>query len=257
MTGGAVPKHSRIRESLATLCRSGLSPDDAIPSERELMATFDVSRATIRRAIGDLVTEGLLVRSPGRGTFVARPPIDSHLHLASFTDDMDRRGHVPSTRRLRISAIVPPSHVADFFGTPPAQRHWHLERLRLADGEPMAHEVGWYNARLAPSLDEMAADASLYATLADRFGLVVDSAEQYAYARCVEDRLARLLDVPDGHPVLAFDRRAFADGRPVETMTSLYRGDRYRLHMSLDHTMSSERATPMRASGPRQKGTPS
>ncbi|WP_168583635.1 GntR family transcriptional regulator [Gephyromycinifex aptenodytis] len=250
---GAMPKHSQVREALEHLCHTQLRADDAIPSERELMATFEVSRATIRRAIGDLVTEGVLVRSPGRGTFVAPQRIDSHLHLASFTQDMRKRGHLPATMQLSLTRERPPARVAAFFQSPPTEPHWLLERLRLADGEPMAYEIGWYNAALTPGLDQMDPAASLYETFAADYGLTVDTAEQLAYARTVAGHQARCLEVPEGHPVLAFDRQSCSQRRPLEMMTSLYRGDRYRVHMSLDLSMASER-THARGFAPPQKG---
>ena len=68
------------------------------------MTTYAVSRATVRRAIESLVAEGALRRVQGKGTFVAPPRVQSHLHLASFTQDMRRRGKAPSTRVVRVGA---------------------------------------------------------------------------------------------------------------------------------------------------------
>ncbi len=93
--GGPRPKHVQLRDALAELATTELAPDTAIPSERELMTTYDVSRATVRKAIDGLVADGLLQRIHGRGTFVARPRLESRLHLASFSQDMRRRGLTP------------------------------------------------------------------------------------------------------------------------------------------------------------------
>ena len=101
---GPRPKHAQLRDALAELATSELAPDTAIPSERELMTTYDVSRATVRKAIDALVVDGLLQRIHGRGTFVARPRLESRLHLASFSQDMRRRGLTPSTRLLERRA---------------------------------------------------------------------------------------------------------------------------------------------------------
>ena len=98
---GPRPKHAQLSDVLAELALRELGPDVAIPSERELMTTYDVSRATVRKAIDSLVAGGLLTRIQGKGTFVARPRVESRLHLASFSQDMRRRGLAPSTRLLR------------------------------------------------------------------------------------------------------------------------------------------------------------
>jgi GntR family transcriptional regulator len=92
---GPVPKHRQLREILLALVDAELPPDSAIPSERQLVSRFRVSRATVREAVGRLVSEGRLYRVRGKGTFVAAPRVESQLHLASFTKDMRRRGHKP------------------------------------------------------------------------------------------------------------------------------------------------------------------
>lgn len=99
---GPRPKHAQLSDVLAELATSELGPDTAIPSERDLMATYDVSRATVRKAIDSLVVGGLLEKIHGKGTFVARPRVQTSLHLASFSDDMRRRGLVPATRLMRV-----------------------------------------------------------------------------------------------------------------------------------------------------------
>ena len=153
LVDGAEPKHAQLRAVLASMCATELAPDAAIPSERELMTAYAVSRATVRRAIESLVAEGALRRVQGKGTFVAPPRVQSHLHLASFTQDM-RRG---ARRRRPASCGSPrssrrprwrPGSACDAGATA-----WWVERVRLAAGEPMAFEAGWYSPTLLPGLD--------------------------------------------------------------------------------------------------------
>src|SRR5262245_51093942 len=84
---GMVPKHEQLRTILIDLARS-LVPGDILPSERQLCLDYGVSRITVRKALGDLVTEGLLVQVRGKGTFVAARTARSRLHLASFSEEM-------------------------------------------------------------------------------------------------------------------------------------------------------------------------
>ena len=241
---GAVPKHAQLRAVLARWCATGLAPGAAIPSERELMTTYAVSRATVRRAIESLVAEGALRRVPGKGTFVSPPRVQSYLHLASFTQDMRRRGTTPSTRVVRVARLEPPPEVAEWFGLAPGETAWWLERVRLADGMPMAFEVGWYSPTLLPGLDRHDLGGSLYALFAQEYGRPVDTAEQTVRAELADAALAHHLDVEPGDPVLGFDRRSRSGGVPLERVTSHYRGDRYELHVSLDRTMPDDTDTP-------------
>ncbi len=236
LSEGAVPKHAQLRDRLAAHARETLSPGDAMPSERELMQRFDVSRATVRRAIDQLVNDGIVVRTPGKGTYVAPDRVESHLHLASFTDDMRRRGLTPSTRVLSCQLEGAPQPVRDFLGDGVGGRHWHLVRLRLADGAPMAVEDGWYSSAL---IDDLPAERalSLYSTLREHHGLTIDRAEQTAWSEIADRSVEQLLQLPHPAPVMTFTRWSSATQRPVEVCTSHYRGDQYRLHMTLDGSM--------------------
>jgi len=226
---GPRPKHAQLRDRLADLA-TALGPDATIPSERELMTSFGVSRATVRRAIEALIVDGLLHRVHGKGTFVARPRLESRLHLASFSQDMRSRGLHPSTRLLGIELTTPPSEVASWLGDGGA---WRVDRLRQADGQPIALEHSWYSGSLMPGLDSHDLDGSLYALLADQYGVVIDAAEQTLWGESAEGRTAELLAAPAPTPLLVFRRLSTSLGRPVEHAVSRYRGDRYQVHMSL------------------------
>jgi len=237
LTEGAVPKHVQLREVLLEATTRQLAPDTPIPSERELMQTYRVSRATVRRAIEALIAEGLLQRVQGKGTFVARPRVQSHLHLASFSEDMQRRGKQPSTRVIRVEAAVPPPGVAAFFGLRDGETAWHVERLRLAAAEPMAFESGWYDRGLLPDLDQHDLTRSLYALFGEVYALPIDTADQTVWAQAADADLAHWLQVTPGAPMLSFDRASRSAGRPLERVLSHYRGDRYEIHVSLDSSM--------------------
>jgi GntR family transcriptional regulator len=236
---GPRPKHAQLSDVLAELAVRDLGPGAAIPSERELMATYDVSRATVRKAIDSLVTEGLLQRIPAKGTFVARPRVESRLHLASFSQDMRRRGLTPSTRLLRVEEERPPADVAKALRLGASGLAWRIDRVRLADGQPMAVESGWYPQRLLPGLDALDLTGSLYLLFSEHYGLVIDTAEQTLWGESAEGATARRLEAPVHTPLLVFRRVSRAGGRPLEYVVSRYRGDRYQVHMSLAGTDST------------------
>jgi GntR family transcriptional regulator len=197
------------------------------------MAAYDVSRATVRKAIESLIADGLLHRIHGKGTFVATPRLESRLHLASFSQDMRRRGLTPSTRLLRIELDEPPADVAEALGLGIDRAAWRLDRVRLADGQPIALENGWYPRTLLPDLDRHDLSGSLYELFAGVYGHTIDSAEQTLWGETADASTARHLDAPVNTPLLVFRRVSCAAGRPLEYVVSRYRGDRYQIHMSL------------------------
>jgi GntR family transcriptional regulator len=233
ITDGPRPKHAQLSDVLAELAVRELGPDAAIPSERELTEAYGVSRATVRKAIESLIGQGLLHRIPGKGTFVARPRVESRLHLASFSQDMRRRGFTPSTRLLRVDLDRPPADVAAALALGTAGQAWRVDRVRLADGQAMALENGWYPRPPLPDLDAHDLTGSLYELFATEYGLRIDAAEQTLWGETAEGATARRLDAPPHTPLLVFRRVSTASGRPVEHVESRYRGDRYQLHMTL------------------------
>ncbi|UFN46220.1 GntR family transcriptional regulator [Nocardioides okcheonensis] len=237
---GPRPKHAQLSDVLAELALRDLGPGVAIPSERELMTSYDVSRATVRKAIDSLVAGGLLQRIQGKGTFVARPRVESRLHLASFSQDMRRRGLTPSTRLLRVDEERPPADVARTLRLGASGTAWRIDRIRLADDQPMAIEQGWYPCSLLPDLDTEDLSGSLYTVFAERYDLVVDAAEQTLWGESAEGTTARRLEAPVHTPLLVFRRLSSADGRPIEHVVSRYRGDRYQLHMTLGPTRAPD-----------------
>ncbi|MDQ3735519.1 MAG: GntR family transcriptional regulator [Actinomycetota bacterium] len=235
---GPVPKHVQLREILRSVALQDGLAHTPIGSERELMARHEVSRATVREAIGQLVSEGLLYRVHGKGTFVAGERVESQLHLASFTDDMRRRGLEPKTRVLDVKLRTPPAREAAALRLEAGAKAWRLERLRIAGGDVMALELGWFPEKLLPALDEHDLSESLYTLFSEVYGLGVDSAQQTVWAESADDRRIKLMGLPAGIPLLAFRRTSSAGQLVVEHTLSWYRGDRYQVNMSLDRRMS-------------------
>ncbi|MGA8210559.1 MAG: GntR family transcriptional regulator [Nocardioidaceae bacterium] len=233
ITDGPRPKHAQLADLLTELATEGQGPGTAIPSERELMTTYDLSRATVRKAVDTLISDGLLERVHGKGTFVARPRLESRLHLASFSQDMRRRGLTPSTRLLGLECERPPLEVGRLLGLRRHALAWRLSRVRLADGQPIAVEDGWYPRAVLPDLDKQDLSGSLYQLLADTYGLVIDRAEQTLWGESADASLARRLQAPVHTPLLVFRRVSATGDRPLEHVVSRYRGDRYQIHMSL------------------------
>ena len=232
-----VPKYFQLREILLDLIEDDELPVDApIPSERELCQRFGLSRMTVRQAVDHLVTEGRLYRVPGKGTFVARPKIEMPLRLVSFTEDMLARGLRPGAIDLDRRTVPADARLARIFEVEPGTEIHVIERLRTADGIPMAVERSHIPDAVAPGLsDESLAGRSLYDLLASTYGVLLDRGEQTIEAGIADPIDAALLDLPAGAAaVLLLQRRSFVGDRPVEFAVSTYRADRYQLHLALE-----------------------
>lgn len=208
-----------------------------LPSERELCQQFGVSRITVRQALAELEQEGKLCRDQGRGTFVAQPRIEQRLtHLTSFTQDMQARGQKPGAVVLARSLIRAPIDIAHRLHLNAAHRTViRLQRLRTANGEPVAIETAYLSEHLcAAVLDEDLNDRSLYTTLVERCGVVPTRAEQQMHATACPSFEARLLQIKPGSPVLHLHRTTYSQrGEPFEVVESYYRGDKYVFYAEL------------------------
>lgn len=230
--GVATTKRAQVRAILEQLIDAELHPGDAIPSERALVDRLTVSRVTIRQAIADLVEAGALERVHGKGTYVTGPQVDSRLHLTSFSREMRDRGLIPATVVLSAAEERADDDLAYALRIRPGRPVVRVERLRTADGTPMAYEVGYYPSVLFPGLLKRELGA-LYDVFAAEYGVVVTSGEQTVRADAADAHQARILGIAKRAPLLMQERITYAGERAIEMSTSAYRADRYRIHMAI------------------------
>lgn len=228
-----IPKHVYIREQLLERI-AGYPADAALPQERELADEFDVSRTTVRQALQGLTDDGLIYSIRGKGTFVSKSRISKGSTLTSFTEDMRGRGLVPSSRVLNAEERPSTTDVARALELEPGSPVYYIERLRLADGFPMALEELYLPVTLFPQLLSLDLSASLYDVLADRYRIKVTSARQKISATSVTGRSAELLGVKSHSPALSVSREGIdTRDRLVEHAVSVYRADRYDFELSI------------------------
>jgi GntR family transcriptional regulator len=227
-----VLKHVRVRDYLRSLVTHELAVGDARPSERLLCERFQVSRMTVRQAVDALVVDGLLQREQGRGTFVAPTKMDLELRLASFGEEMRRRGMEPSSKVLVAEEVAASPDIADVLELLPGEQVFYLHRVRYADGEPMAIEQTWLPSRLAPDLFHDGAPESIYGELRRR-SLEPDWGEDTVAAAEADAQDAELLGLQTGRAVLRMTRRTFAGEIACCYSRSSYRADRYELWVPL------------------------
>jgi GntR family transcriptional regulator len=223
-----IPKYYLVKSALLELI-AGARPGEALPTERELAQRFATSRTTVRQAIAELVVEGRLERTQGSGTYVAQPKLVQVRQLTSYSDDVRSQGREPGSRVLRVDRVKAEAPVAEALGLPAGAMVQRVERIRLADGVPVAHEIAHLAGRMPRLQAELAARGSLYATLRQAYGITLTEVEDTVETVLASPSEAALLEVDTGLPMLLVHRLARdASGRPVEWTRSVFRGDRFR-----------------------------
>jgi GntR family transcriptional regulator len=237
-------KQSETRERVLDLIES-LAVGEAIPSERQLSVELGVSRLTLRAALDDLVREGYLERRHGAGTYVSEPKIAQELSMTSFTEDMRRRGMVPSSRTLELKAVPAGARLGRLLHVSPSEPVTVVKRLRYADRETMAIETLHVAESRVPGLSAKdLEERSFYELLEERFGIVVVGGTQAIEPTVTNEEESAALGVPLHSPAFLFERTTkAADGTIVEYVRSIYRGDRYRLVSDLTRPQEPRRAT--------------
>ena len=224
---------ARVVEMIVTL-----ESHDALPSERELMGIFGVSRMTVRTAIRKLIDEGRVYSVHGSGTYVGSADVFSKTpKLTSFTEDMINRGLAPSSRVLGVSRIAADKDMANRLGLLAGEECTHLRRLRLADNHPMAIE-DIYIPRSIFDLGSLDLGASLYAQLASA-GHEIYRAEQEISSTLLDIDDSRLLEVTEQSPALCVERvTSSTRGQQIEFARTLYRADLYTFQVAVTKDMS-------------------
>lgn len=235
-----VPMYYQIQQQLLQMIQSGkLRPGDALPSEDELRRACGVSRMTARHALQALETQGFALRHKGQGSFVSQPRVEKDImHLSGFTAEMRALGLKPSSRVLDAETVPTTAEVASRLQIPIGSPAFYLRRLRCADSLPVAIEEVWLAREQFPGIDKLDfTSVSLYETLRERYGIRVSRADEIIEARSANRQQAELLDLPRNGSLLSITRTLWsANGKPVETAQSVYRGDRYRAVLAIPAT---------------------
>lgn len=234
---GEGPRYRQIARILRAEIEERLHPGDPIGTEAELEQRFGVSRITVRRAIDELVHEGLLVRRQGSGTFVSRPKVTQELGvLLSWTERMRELGFEPHTVDCEMIQVVPPAWVAQALHLDPQipEGVLRIQRLRYADDEPLSLMVDYLRLRYTPDLGEKGLDGeSLYETLEKRYGLALTRVADTITARSASLFEARLLGIEPGAAVLFVTRVTYLpDDVPLVAATVVSRADRYEYRLT-------------------------
>lgn len=231
---GPVPLYFQISSRLEAAVRDGLIPSGArLDNEINIAKRLGLSRPTVRRAIQELVDQGLLVRRRGIGTQVVQGQVTRPVELTSLFEDLANSHHTPGTRVL-AHELMPADHVvASSLGIEAGTAVNYLRRLRSVDGTPVAILTNYLPLALGDLSLEQLTSRGLYQLLRGR-GVAIRIANQKIGARRAEGDEASLLDIERRGPVLTMERVAFdSAGQAVEYGHHCYRPDMYSFETTL------------------------
>jgi GntR family transcriptional regulator len=226
-----IPAYRRIQGKIRKIIETGdLRPGDAVPSERELARTHDVSLMTARHALASLEQEGAVERRRGVGTFVAAPKIHFN-KLMSYTEQMGSRSLNACSKVLLAKIIDDEQEVNARLALSPKSRVVKIERLRHAADEPFALETCYLSAAQFSGLVTAPLQRdSLFATLERDYNVELGYADEEVDATAADQRTAELLGVPKREPLLRIRQVIYSTkGVVILYVLGLYRSDRHNL----------------------------
>jgi GntR family transcriptional regulator len=232
----AIALHHQIKEDLFLHLRSGRWPPGyELPTEESLCRHYGVSRGTLRRAIGDLVTDGYIERHRGRGSFVSRPKLESgvvstYKRFRVVGPPLDPGGRVLACRRVRAL-----KDVASMLDLSPGASIWRLERVRFTQAMPVSLQTSFIPVDLCADLPRHdLVTRHLIDILRDEYGVLLTSAVEYVEPTVADGYPAKVLSIAPRTPLFQIERITKCTGeRVAEYRRALLRGDVYRYRIEL------------------------
>ena len=223
------PLYSHVEAVLAREITDGyLKVGDQLPTEDSLIERFEVSRITVRRAIQNLVSRGLVEIRRGKGTFVAAPKITQELtKLSGFVEDMHAVGRKPTARVIGKDIVTADKTVAGQLALTRGERVVRIRRVRLADGVPLSFDETYLPLELGKKIiTNNLKTEPIFSLLERKYDVPLIEAEYKLEAVIADPEVAAALRVKQGSPIFLIERTSYStSGRPVDYEKMYYRGD--------------------------------
>lgn len=231
-----VPLYIQLAEKISMLVRQQgeQAAGKALPSESECVKHFRLSRPTVRQAMSHLLSQGLIVREKGRGTFVA-PPKVSHEISHGFEDEMKAAHRNVQFRLLDWRQIVAPDEVQTAFQWDTSSQSWYLRRLRSVDRIPIGIEERFFPASLGKRLSENDAKSQPMLNLLRKLtGERIAQLKIEVSSIASNKEMAALLRIKTGAPLLVKKLTYVFEGRALAFGTTTFAGDHYQFRFSVN-----------------------
>lgn len=237
-----IPYYAQLADILREIIQDSLSGDDTefLPSENELVSTYQVSRATVRQALSLLEREGLVHKARGKGTYISKHRVRYPLtKLVATTEDMQRRGWKPGIDVLSFEEVDTHAPITESLQLDSDDKLYELCRLRLGNGHPVGLQWAYLPVKICPGLIDHDLAISLTQVMDEVYGIVFWSAHEFLRARLPTEFEATHLQIPSKLPIIYMERITFTpEGRPVEFLQSIWRSDKYEYEFSLTRATS-------------------
>jgi len=233
MTQPQLPLYYKIeQEILESIQSEAYKPGDQLPSEAEIAQQYQVSRITAKRALDDLVSQGWAYRQQGRGTFVSQARIKEMSGFRSFTEDILSKGLKPSSKVIRFEEQPAEEFIAKQLGIKTGDPVYVLQRVRLADDQPVAFETAYLPECLFPKMLECDLSHSLFKVLREQYHINPVWADAEIQAASATNEIAQALNMRVGEPVLIANRITYSETYEiVEFVVSVYCGSRFTFYI--------------------------
>ena len=233
----SIPLYYQLEHILRTQIESGEAlPGQRLPTEQELSRQYQISRATVRQALAALVSEGLLYRKQGKGTFVTEKALQTRAaKLTGFTEDLFHQGHRPEVQVLEMKRAPAPDRVAHQLHLAPGAEVVRFKRLRRAGGALLSYVVNYVLPEFGEKISERdLMEQPMLRLLEEKVKLPLGTVRHAVEAIKADAEIATLLEVNPLEPVLYIETLVrSAEGSPVEVANTYFRADRYRYTVEL------------------------
>ena len=233
----SIPLYYQLENILRSKIEGGeVLPSHKLPTEQELSREYKISRATVRQALAGLVSEGLLFRKQGKGTFVTEKAAQTKsVKLTGFTEDLFTEGVKAEVRVIEMRAVPAPERVAGVLRIPTGEEIMRFKRLRSVDGAPFSYVINYLVPEIGQKIDEKDLQHhTMLHLLEEKLGIPLGTIRHFVESMKADVEVASLLAISVFEPVLYMETAVYsAEGRAVEAVDTYFRSDRYRYTVEL------------------------
>jgi GntR family transcriptional regulator len=213
------PLYVQIREDLRAKLKSGVyKPHDCLPSESKMIELYGVSRITIRQALRDLSTEGLVFSLPGKGNFVSRPKaVQNMQRLEGFSEAMSLNGFDTSSRVISTKFFKAPEEITRALGIPSMSTVYEVKRVRFLNHLPVSVDVSYFPEVIGFELAKLDLSVDIFPLLENELSIPLGAADLSLDAKFSNRVISELLEITEGSPILHVERLSFdQNNRPLD-----------------------------------------